>query len=57
MKITKCIYCGSEDITENVKVIADTVHSMTLEVCYKIEKKSFFGMDYDKEPLLADMCN
>jgi hypothetical protein len=57
MKITKCIYCGSEDITENVKIIADTVRSMTLEVRYKIEKEHFYSMDYDKEPLLADICN
>jgi len=30
---------------------------MTLQVDYKIEKKSFFGLDFDSEPILADMCN
>lgn len=56
MKIAKCIFCGSEEITEKVKVFTDSGHNWPLRVCYENEKKSFFKPEIT-EYLYADMCN
>jgi len=56
MKITKCIYCGSEDITELVKVYADSGDNIPLRANFESEKKSFFRPT-KPEYFYADMCN
>lgn len=56
MKITKCIFCGSEEITEMVKIYADSAHNIPIRACFENEKKSFFNQE-KPEYLYADMCN
>jgi hypothetical protein len=55
MVITKCIYCGSEKITNKVKMYCDSAQNHPLKVYYENPKKSVFSSD-KAEHLFADMC-
>jgi hypothetical protein len=56
MKISKCIYCGSEKMTNKVKIYCDSAGNFPLRFYYENEKKSFLSSD-KPEYLYADICD
>jgi hypothetical protein len=56
MTINKCSFCGSEKITQKVRIYCDNGENFPLRFYYEKEKKTFLGSQ-KAEFLYADMCD
>lgn len=54
--VKNCTFCGSDKITEKVKLFCDNASNFPLRAHYRNPKKSFFK-PYIPEYFYAEICN